>query len=338
MRPACGKGGSHLRCRGRKRSDLAVSLDATFLIFGLCDAGAFEREPSVENVIKMTRASNYQDHNDRVADGAQSSVASKALIGLIGLGAVGREVARMFKTEGMSVEVIGLARRTNPDENIKHMTRRTAELIAFRPQLVVEAAGHGAVAEHVIPILKAGIPVVVTSVGALADDTLRRQVAEAAEIGEASLVFPSGAIGALDYIRAVSHSSNLRIRYCSRKPVAAWTKELIARGVSLDKISCEVTLFEGTARDAALSFPQNLNVAMSLAFAGPGMEGIEVRVVADPNATGNTHEIEVESAAGKANLIFNNRPSTRNPKTSALTALSVVCAVREQLALKSTFR
>ena len=40
----------------------------------------------------------------------------------------------------------------------------------------------------------------------------------------------------------------------------------------------------------------------------------------------------------KQSLIFNNRPSTGNPKTSALTALSVVCAVREHLDLKNTFR
>jgi len=238
----------------------------------------------------------------------------------------------------MSIEIIALARRANADANVEHWVRGTDELIAMRPRLVVEAAGHGAVAEHVVAILKAGIPVVLASVGALADDALRRHVTEAAQIGRASLIFPSGAIGALDYIRAVSHSPNLRIRYCSRKPVAAWKNELIARGFLPDKINCEVTLFEGTARDAALSFPQNLNVAMSLALAGPGIEGVEVRVVADPKATGNTHEIEVESAAGQAALVFNNKPSLGNPKTSALTALSIVSAVREHLGVLNALR
>ena len=260
---------------------------------------------------------------------------SKRRVGLIGLGAVGRDVIETFRAEGMSIEIVVLARRANADANVEYCVRRTDELIAMRPKLVIEAAGHGAVAEHVVAILRAGIPVVLASIGALADDALRNHVTEAAQIGRASLIFPSGAIGALDYIRAVSHSPNLRIRYCSRKPVAAWKKELIARGISPDKINCEVTLFEGTARDAALSFPQNLNVAMSLALAGPGIEGVEVRVVADPKATGNTHEIEVESAAGKAALIFNNKPSSENPKTSALTALSIVSAVREHLGVSN---
>jgi aspartate dehydrogenase len=68
---------------------------------------------------------------------------------------------------------------------------------------------------------------------------------------------------------------------------------------------------------------------MSLALAGPGIEGVVVRVMADPKATGNTHEIEIESAAGRAALTFNNTPSPDNPKTSALTALSIVHAMRE---------
>jgi aspartate dehydrogenase len=90
-------------------------------------------------------------------------------------------------------------------------------------------------------------------------------------------------------------------------------------------------LFEGGAREAALSFPQNLNVAMTLALAGPGVDGIVVRVVADSNAKGNTHEIDIESSAGRARLVFENSPSAANPKTSALTALSIVQVVRERL-------
>lgn len=258
------------------------------------------------------------------------SLAAAAIrIGLIGVGAIGHEVAQIVRAESTPVDITALTRRPSADANVDHWVTSTADLIAARPQLVIEAAGHGAVAEHVIPLLKAGIPVVLASVGALANDDLRNEVTQAAQIGKTSLIFPNGAIGALDYIRTVSHSANLRIRYCSRKPIAAWQSELIARGFVPDTIDREVVLFEGAAREAALSFPQNLNVAMSLALAGPGIERVEVRVVADPKATGNTHEIDVESAAGRAVLIFNNMPSAKNPKTSALTALSIVHAMRE---------
>jgi aspartate dehydrogenase len=277
----------------------------------------------------MANASDLRARTPGNAGPRQSRAAAGIRIGLIGVGAIGHEVARILKSEDAPIEIVALTRRTTSDANVDRWVHRTDDLIATRPQLVVEAAGHGAVADHVVPILRAGIPVVLASVGALADDHLRGQVMQASQIGKAELILPSGAIGALDYIKTVSQSANLRIRYCSRKPVAAWEHELVARGLTPDKIDREVVLFEGAAREAALSFPQNLNVAMSLALAGPGIENVEVRVMADPKATGNTHEIEIESAAGRAALTFNNTPSPDNPKTSALTALSIVHAMRE---------
>jgi aspartate dehydrogenase len=56
-----------------------------------------------------------------------------------------------------------------------------------------------------------------------------------------------------------------------------------------------------------------------------------VRVVADPAARGNTHEIEAKSAAGEAHFRFVNAPSPDNPKTSMVTALSLAAAVRRVL-------
>ena len=58
---------------------------------------------------------------------------------------------------------------------------------------------------------------------------------------------------------------------------------------------------------------------------------LKVRVVADLNVRGNFHEIDVESASGRASFVFENTPSATNPKTSAVTALSIVQAVKERL-------
>lgn len=259
--------------------------------------------------------------------------ASAFRVGLIGFGAIGRDVTRILRGSSMPIEMIGLVRNPRLEAGIAQWVHGAGEMIAARPMLVVEAAGHDAVAQHVVPILESGISVVLSSVGALADDVLQKRVIQASQNGKSSFIIPSGAIGALDYIRAVSRSSGLHVKYCSRKPVAAWEKELIARGFSPDALDAAVVLFEGTAREAALAYPQNLNVAMSLALAGPGVEGVNVRVVADPTAAGNTHEIEVESAAGRANFSFQNTPSETNPKTSALTALSIVQVVWERLGM-----
>jgi len=259
---------------------------------------------------------------------------SETTIGLIGFGAIGREVAAQLAANGPgSPAIVALNRSTPNDAPGLRFVQRTAELIAAMPSLVIEAAGHAAVSEHVVTVLQAGIPVVLASVGALADDDLRSRVEAAAAKGNTGLILAGGAIGGVDYLRAVARLPNLKVRYCSRKPIAAWVKELAERGHALDEIDGEMVLFEGSAREAALSFPQNLNVAMTLALAGPGVDGIAVRVVADSNAKGNTHEIDIESSAGRARLVFENAPSPTNPKTSALTALSIVQAVREHLKL-----
>jgi aspartate dehydrogenase len=258
-------------------------------------------------------------------------------VALIGFGAIGRELAALLQSAlAEPVRIATLTRRRPAELGAVEWLAAAADLIAWRPELVVEAAGHGAVNAHVPPILGAGIPVVLASVGALADESLHARVREAARRGHTDLILPGGAVGGVDYIKSVAHLPDLQVRYCSRKPIAAWTKELAERGIDPAAASGEITLFEGSARDAALSFPQNLNVAMTLALAGAGMDATRVRVVADSRARGNTHEVDVESKAGRARLVFENSPSSSNPKTSALTALSILHAVRERLARVSS--
>ncbi len=254
-------------------------------------------------------------------------------IALIGFGAIGRDVAARLKAGGGDpVRLAVLTRSGIGAQPDLYPLSNVADVLAWRPHLVIEAAGHSAVSAHIVPILQAGISVVLASVGALADEALHMQLRAAAVQSGAELILPDGAFGGLDYIKTVAQLPGLIVCYCSRKPTAAWTKELTARGFDPDAVADEVTLFEGSARDAALSFPQNLNVAMTLALAGAGMDATKVRVVADGRARGNTHEIEIESKAGRARLVFENSPSTLNPKTSALTALSILHAVRDYFA------
>ena len=207
---------------------------------------------------------------------------SETTIGLIGFGAIGREVAAQLAANSAgSLAIVALDRSTPNDAPAVRFVQRAAELIAARPSLMIEAAGHAAVSEHVVTVLKAGIPVLLASVGSLADDDLRTRVEAAAAEGKTDLILPGGAVGGVDYLRTIARSANLKVRYCSRKPIAAWAKELAERGHALDKIDSEIVLFEGSAREAAMAFLQNLNVAMTLALAGPGVDAIAVRVVAD---------------------------------------------------------
>jgi aspartate dehydrogenase len=88
-------------------------------------------------------------------------------------------------------------------------------------------------------------------------------------------------------------------------------------------------IFQGTARQAIRGFPQNLNVAATLALAGLGPDRTRVRVIADPKISGNVHEVEVVGEAGRIVTRIENRAMRQNPKTSLLAAFSVMATLRE---------
>jgi hypothetical protein len=87
-------------------------------------------------------------------------------------------------------------------------------------------------------------------------------------------------------------SGDIAVTYTSRKPPAAWIAELTEAGLADAARSQPVTLFEGSAPEAAALYPRNLNAGLTVALAA-GIDRTRVRVVADPSVTTNTHEIEV---------------------------------------------
>ncbi|QWK80549.1 aspartate dehydrogenase [Ochrobactrum sp. BTU1] len=277
----------------------------------------------------MSRQLNQsQDSSDQL----QSASTQSRVIGLIGFGAIARELLTHFTSA--NVRWIVYTRSApiidNADINLTFV-RSLDELIQSGPSIVVEAAGQSAVYDQVPIILKANISVIAASVGALADETLVSTLDRACRETNASLIFPSGAIGGLDYLSAIAPLEDARIRYTSRKPPAAWKAELEERNLVCDKDA--LVLFEGSSQEAARLYPKNLNAALTISLAIRPHK-LAVRVLVDPDAIGNTHEIEVESAAGAAFIRLENVPSELNPKTSMITALSLASSLRKFLETK----
>jgi len=204
-------------------------------------------------------------------------------------------------------------------------------LLALKPEAVLEAASHQAVVAHLVPLLQAGISVIVLSAGALADDRLRAAAEAAAHRTGALLYVPSGGIGGLDALKAACAAGVDEVTIRVAKPPAAW-KDIAyveALGVDLDRLQAARTLFSGPAREGVPHFPQNVNIAAVLSLAGIGFDRTRLEVVADPALKRNTHTIRVSGNSGRFSVVMENVPAPQNPKTAWLACYSALAALKE---------
>ncbi len=214
----------------------------------------------------------------------------------------------------------------------RRVVTTTEDLVAARPDLVVEAAGHAAVELVGEAVLAAGIDLLISSVGALADDDLRTRLDAAARRGGGRLDHLPGAVGGLDILAAARLCGLTEVTYVSRKPPGAWTGTPAATLIDLAAITTPTPFYEGSAAEAARRFPKNANVAATVALAGLGFEATRVRLVADPTVAGNVHEIAFRAACADVTIRIEGRPSPDNPKTSATTGWSLAQAILHRFA------
>lgn len=251
-------------------------------------------------------------------------------IASIGYGAMARSLAASLASGQSGIRLTGYLLPPEipaPDEPGLLRWTTNAELIAARPDLVVECATHQAVRETVPMLLEAGIDVIIVSIGALADPTTVARLEAAAIKGDAKAIAVSGAIGGLDVLRAARLAGLDSVTYIGRKPPIAWKDTPAEALLDLDNLAAPTVFYEGTATAAAQDYPKNTNVTAAVALAGVGFERTGVRLIADPTATGNVHEVEATGAFGTFRITLNNKPLPENPKTSWLAALSVEQAV-----------
>lgn len=254
-------------------------------------------------------------------------------IGIIGEGAIGRYVAGILQGRGLGPSVI--LTRSGPVHGAEANDVTRACLLADMPDdisLMVDCAGHEALAQHGAAILERGIDLITVSLGALADAELEARLADAARRGGAQLHLASGAIGGLDALRAAKVGGLKDVTYVGRKPPRGWKGSPAEDRLDLDALDAAATHFEGNARDAAMTYPKNANVAAAVALAGVGFEATWVKLVADPGVMANIHEIHASGAFGEFLFRIKGHALPDNPRSSALAAMSAVAAIERQLA------
>jgi aspartate dehydrogenase len=256
---------------------------------------------------------------------------------LIGCGAIGSALLELVKDEA-GLQVAAIVVHDEGADAARTVAQRlapNASVVAAVPEgidLVVEAAGHAAIAQHVLSALRRGVPCIVASVGALSAPGLLEQLEDAARAGGTQAQLIAGAIGAIDALAAARIGGLDTVRYTGRKPPLAWKGTPAEQGRDLDTLTTETVIFEGTAREAAAQFAKNANVAATVSLAGLGLDHTMVRLIADPKVRENVHHVEAAGAFGSFELTMRNLPLAANPKTSALTVYSAVRALRNRVA------
>lgn len=255
-------------------------------------------------------------------------------VGIIGLGAIGQRVVELANEHSDGkIEFVGALvqhpDKPRPAQDIP-LVASIADLLALHPEVVVEAAGHDALRQYGAAVLQSGCDLLFLGVGALADPEVEKVILEAAVEGGATAHVASGAIGALDAISAATIGGIDRVTHNVRKPA----RTLLPHDEA-DALTEPLEMFRGPAREGALLFPESINVAAAVSFAGIGLDATEVCVIADPGVSRNQHEVEVEGDFGWMKFEIRGIPTVENPKTGRIVAMSVV---KQLLRRRATFR
>jgi len=254
-------------------------------------------------------------------------------VGLIGFGSIGSKLGQAI-VDGeagrceLAAVLVRRPEKLGADAPAKlgcPVTNDAADFLATAMDLVVEVAGHEALKAYAEDVLRQNKDLLLISVGAFADRQFQERVERAAHDYGRRVYLATGAIAGLDAIAAAAVGGLDSVTHSVRKPPRGLLPPDEAAAVERSGEPRE--LYRGPAREAAIRFPENVNVAAAISLAGLGLDETTVRVVADPTVVRNTHEIEARGAFGELRVLLQNVPS-ENPKTGRLTVMSMIKALR----------
>lgn len=268
---------------------------------------------------------------------------------VLGCGALGALIA-----EGVSRDLAGdwqltgvMARTASSAEALAARTGCKAftdieSLLATQPDIVAEAAGTEAARLHAETILRSGSSLILLSAGVLADAGFAQRLREAAREGGSVLYVASGAVGGFDLMRTLAFrerqlarlgqaplsGQEFTVRVDNLKAPGSLNGAPFLKGQPLPEDRRE-DVFAGSAAEAIAGFPKNVNVAVASAAASAGMERTAVTIVSDPALEENTHRIHVQGFGVRADMEFASLPDPENPRSSTMSAWSVLALLDE---------
>jgi aspartate dehydrogenase len=253
-------------------------------------------------------------------------------VAIAGYGAIGRTIgnALLAGIPGVTLTAIGVrdpAATAPPGPGVQVVA---ADALAPLADIIIECAPAAALPVIGAAALKAGRTLMVLSCGAL----LRHPELEAlARAHGGRILVPTGALLGLDAVLAAAEGVIHSVRMITRKPPGGLegAPHLVRNGIDVSGLVAPLLVFSGTAREAAIGFPANVNVAAALSLAGIGADRTTIDIWADPGVTRNIHRIELDSDSARFEMQIENIPSD-NPRTGRITAQSVIAMLRKMRA------
>lgn len=248
-------------------------------------------------------------------------------VGIIGCGAIGGYIAGAIDRGMVDADLVVIF-----DINIEKAKELVKKLYKVKPKvaksisevlsedldIVIESASQEAVKMYAIDILKSGKNLLVLSTGALLDEDLHKSILEVAKKRNVKIYVPSGAMGGLDALKAASILGIDELTLITVKDPKA---------LGLNDLDEPLVVFEGDADGAVKRFPLNVNIAATMTLTTNRKP--KVRIIADPNAKENVHEIYAKGAFGEIILIMKNKKIEGSLRTSLIAALSAIQLLRQ---------
>lgn len=206
-------------------------------------------------------------------------------VALLGAGTIARTVIDAIRKADAAdivavlVRDLGKARAQGPD---LPLTDDPEQVLSAGADLVIEAATPDAVRALAVPVLERS-DFCAFSLTTLADAGFAAEVEAAGAASGRRFHAPHGAVLALDGL-ADGRDALERVTVTTTKS---------ARSFGLPE-DAEGLVFEGSARDACLRFPRNVNVHAAVAIAGLGFDRTVSRIIVAPQSPRMAHHIEAE--------------------------------------------
>lgn len=257
---------------------------------------------------------------------------------IIGLGRIGRRILQRLPGTPHAPDLAGVLVREDAREAAQSLVgtervfTRWQDMTTTGPDVVVECAGATALVELGPLVLASGADLMPLSLAAMANPGFEATIMAAAAAGPGRLEIPAGAMGSVDFLAAAREDRLDDVLFRAAYPPTRWRGTPAEAMIDLDGVMAPAVFLAASVREAVRLFPRHINVAVSVALAGLGLDRTRCELVADPALTQATFEIHALAGPGPVRLAVAGRDAPLGADPIDYTTFAVIRLLRRRQA------